>query len=177
MSKALAGPTSYQWSKDICLPSAILSGVLSIIHPSLYNAGHLAMQRLTDWATGHDPGMLAALENWSTVFTNISLIVNRSTPLHRDPHSRADWYDMLVSVSNYDDCALDIPSLGIQVLYNPGTAVAFSSWLFQHGVNEVDGARCCLAYYMRDNIHHWLRVPRPLDWVTPDNVCNALVEH
>ena len=173
----LAGPTGYQWSKDICLPSAILSGVLSIIHPPLYNAGHLAMERLTDWATDHDPGMLAALSHWSTVFTNILLIVNQSTPLHRDPHSRADWYDMLVSDNNYDDCALDIPSLGIQVLYNPGTAVAFSGWLFQHGINEVDRARCCLAYYMRDNIHHWLRVPRPLDWVMPDNVCNALVEH
>jgi len=135
------------------------------------------MECLTDWATDHDPGMLAALSHWSTVFTNISLIVNRSTPLHRDPHSRADWYDMLVSVSNYDDCALDIPSLGIQVLYNPGTAVAFSGQLFQHGVNEVDRARCCLAYYMRDNIHHWLRVPQPLDWVMPDNVCNAMVEH
>jgi len=84
---------------------------------------------------------------------------------------------MLVSVSNYDDCALDIPSLGIQVLYNPDTAVAFSSQLFWHGINEVDGVRCCLAYYIRDNIHHWLRVPRPLDWVTPDNVHNALVEH
>jgi len=76
VSKALAGPTGYQWSKDICLLLAILSGVLSIVHPSLYDAGHLAMQCLTDWATGHDPGMLVALENWSTVFTNILLIVN-----------------------------------------------------------------------------------------------------
>jgi len=84
---------------------------------------------------------------------------------------------MLVSVGNYDDCALHIPSLGIQVLYNPGTVVAFSGQLFRHGVNEVDRARCCLAYYMRDNIHHWLRVPRSLDWVTPDNVRNALVKH
>jgi len=112
------------------------------------------MQCLTDWATGHDPGMLVALENWSTVFTNILLIVNRSTPLHRDSHSQADWYDMPVSVSNYDDCALHIPSLEIQVLYNPGTVVAFSGRLFWHGVNEVDGVRCWLVYYMRDNIHH-----------------------
>jgi len=110
----------------ICLPLAILSGVLSIIHLPLYNAGHLAMEHLTDWATGHDPGMLVALSHWSTVFTNILLLVNWSTPLHRDPHSQADWYDMLVSVGNYDDCALDIPSLGIQVLYNPSTVVAFS---------------------------------------------------
>ncbi|KIM68334.1 hypothetical protein SCLCIDRAFT_105501, partial [Scleroderma citrinum Foug A] len=164
-----------QWTKDICLPSAILSGVLSIIHPSLYNAGHLAMERLTEWATGHDPDMAAALSHWSTVFTNILLIVNRSTPFHRDPHSWSDWYDMLVSVSEYDDCALHIPTLGIQVLYTPGTVVAFSSWLVQHGVNEVDGARCCLACYMRDNIHHWLKVLWPLDWVTPDTVQNALL--
>ena len=59
----LAGPTGYQWSKDICLPLAILSGVLSIIHPPLYNAGHLAMECLTDWATDHDPGMLAVSQS------------------------------------------------------------------------------------------------------------------
>jgi len=57
---------------------------------------------------------------------------------------------MLVSVGNYDDCALDIPSLGIQVLYNPGTVIAFSGLLFWHGINKVDRVRCCLAYYMRE---------------------------
>ncbi|KIM64054.1 hypothetical protein SCLCIDRAFT_45585, partial [Scleroderma citrinum Foug A] len=153
VSQDLASPSGNQWTKDICLPSTILSGVLSTIHPSLYNAGHLAMERLTEWATGNDPSMAAALSHWSTVFTNISLIVNQSTPFHRDPHSWSDWYDMLVSVSEYDDCALHIPTLGIKVLYTPGTVMAFSGQLLQHGVNEVDGARCCLAYYMRDNIH------------------------
>ena len=173
----LAGAAGCEWSKDICLPSAILSGVLSIIHPSLYNAGHLAMQCLHDWAAVHNAGMAAALSHWSTIFTNISLIVNGSTPLHRDPHSRSDWYDMLVSVGDYRDCALHIPTLGIKVLYTPSTVVAFSGQLLQHGVNEVDGARCCLAYYMQDNIHHWLRVPHPLHWVTPNHVCNALLFH
>ena len=173
MSKALASDAGCQWSKDICLPSAILSSVLSIIHPSLYDAGSLAMHCLNDWAAAHDSQMAAALANWSTVFTNVSVIVNRCTPLHRDPHSQSDWYDLLVSVGKYDDCALHIPTLGIQVLYTPGTIIAFSGHLLQHSVNEVDGVRCCLAYYMRDNIHHWLRVPCPLHWVTPDHVCNT----
>ncbi|KIM65639.1 hypothetical protein SCLCIDRAFT_112476, partial [Scleroderma citrinum Foug A] len=164
-----------QWSKDICLPSAILSSVLSIIHPSLYDAGSLAMHHLNDWATAHDSQMAAALANWSTIFTNVSVIVNRSTPLHRDPHSQSNWYDLLVSVGKYDDCALHIPTLRIQVLYTPSTIIAFSGCLLQHGVNEVDGVRCCLAYYMRDNIHHWLRVPCPLHWVTPDHVHNTLL--
>ena len=126
------------------LSSPLLSSFIRL-HPDLTRPPTGVDLDLT--ATGHDPGMLTALENWSIVFTNISLIVNQSTPLHRDPHSRADWYDMLVSVSNYDDCALHIPILGIQVLYNPGTVVAFSSQLFRHGINEVDGARCCLLYF------------------------------
>jgi len=54
---------------------------------------------------------------------------------------------MLVSVGNYDDCALDIPSLGIQ---DPGTVIAFYGLLFWHGINKVDRVRCCLAYYMRE---------------------------
>ena len=100
----------------MCLPSAIFSGVLSIIHPPLYNASHLAMQCLNDWAADHNSGMAVALSHWSTIFTNILLIVNRSTPLHRDPHSQSDWYDMLVSVGDYRDCGIAKWSLQSRVI-------------------------------------------------------------
>ncbi|KAI5991059.1 hypothetical protein F5J12DRAFT_786395 [Pisolithus orientalis] len=59
-----------------------------------------------------------------------SYLLAASSP---DPHSWSDWYDMLVMVGDYEDCVLDIPMLGLQFLYNPGTVVAFSSRLLQHG--------------------------------------------
>ena len=63
-----------------------------------------------------------------------------------------------------------IPTLGIELEYKPGTAVAFSGRLLRHGVNAVEGNRCCLTYYMRDNIHHWEKVPRCADWMRINSV-------
>ncbi|KIO02016.1 hypothetical protein M404DRAFT_74804, partial [Pisolithus tinctorius Marx 270] len=97
---------------------------------------------------------------WPMVYTNISMIANRSAPLHHNPQSCANWYNMLISVGNYSECILDIPSLGLQFDYQPGTVVAFSSWRLQHGVNDVSSNCCSLAFYMWDNIHNWLGVPR-----------------
>ncbi|KAI6158028.1 hypothetical protein BKA82DRAFT_3963657, partial [Pisolithus tinctorius] len=82
-----------------------------------------------------------------------SLSPHWTTPFHWDPHSWSDQYDMLVMVGDYEDCVLDIPTLGLQFLYNPSTVVAFSGQLLQHGVSSVGWNQCCFAYYMRDNIH------------------------
>ena len=115
-----------------------------------------------------------ALGNWSTVYTNISVIANQGTPFHCDPHSQLNWYDVLVSVGEYKDCYLDIPTLSVKLEYSPGTTVAFSGCLLRHRVNKVDGNRCCFAYYMRNNIHNFLCVPET-EWMTVDMVQNALV--
>ncbi|KAI5981886.1 hypothetical protein F5J12DRAFT_788484 [Pisolithus orientalis] len=107
----------HEWSQQSYLLAAILSGALSIMHPGLYDAGRQAMQSLDTWS----------------IFTNVSIISNWTTPFHQDPHSQSDWYDMLVMVGDYEDFVLDIPTLGLQFLYNPGTVVAFSGWPLQHG--------------------------------------------
>ena len=41
------------------------------------------MEVLCSWAEQNDKGMDDALDTWSTVYTNISVITNRGTPLHR----------------------------------------------------------------------------------------------
>jgi len=131
------------------------------MHPPLYHAGLEARQRLDAWSMENDPVMQEALGHWSTIYTNLSLISNQKTPLHCDPQSRSDWFDLLTTVGEYQDCFLNIPTLGVQLEYSPGMVVAFSGRLLRHGVIEEGGDRCCLAYYMRDNIHNWLGVPRP----------------
>lgn len=79
-------------------------GALAIMHPPLYNAGLTAMKRLEDWSVGNDSKMREALTYWSTVYTNVSTIVNWCSPLHRDPQSWPDWFDLLVSVGDYKNC-------------------------------------------------------------------------
>ncbi|KAI5996562.1 hypothetical protein F5J12DRAFT_725589, partial [Pisolithus orientalis] len=110
---------------------------------------------------------------WPMVYTNISMIMNQLAPLHWDPQSHAKWYDMLVSVGNYSECILDVPSLSLQLDYHPGTVVAFSGQLLWHGMNEVSSNYCSLAFYMCDNIHNWLGVPRG-DWMQVPLVQQAL---
>ena len=53
------------------------------------------MEVLSAWAEQNDKGMDDALGNWSTVYTNISVIASRGTPFHHDPHSQLNWYDVL----------------------------------------------------------------------------------
>ncbi|KIM65050.1 hypothetical protein SCLCIDRAFT_113884, partial [Scleroderma citrinum Foug A] len=164
-------------------PSTILSAALSIMHPPMYNARLRRMETLSAWAAENDELMGDALADWSMlgtgwsitmVYTNISLIANQGTPFHRDPHSQSNWYDILVSVSEYKNCDLDILTLSVKLEDSPGTAIAFSGRLLHHGVNKVEGNRCCFVYYMQDNIHNFLQVPAT-EWMTVAMVRNALV--
>ena len=165
MSTDLDTAAGFQWLQDMIYPTSIVSGALSIMHPQLYEDGMRAMSVMQDWSSRYDSRMNEALALWPTRFTNVSLIANRSTPLHHDPQSHASWFDVLVSVGEYTQCVLAIPTLGIELVYKPGTMVAFSGRLLRHGVNAVEGNWYCLSYYMRDNIHHWAKVPKCADWM------------
>ena len=87
--------------------------------------------------------------------------------VHRDNSSRPECFDMLLTLGNYDDGEIVFPNLGVWLRYNPGTLVALSGKLIQHGVEEVDGDRVCLAFYMKDNVHERLNVP-PTAWMTQE---------
>ena len=117
-------------------------------------------EKLDAWSRENSPAMQDALEHWSMVYTNLSMMSNRQTPLHWDPQSQSDWYD-LATIDKYDNCFLHILTLRVQLEYRPGTVVTFSGRLLRHGVIEEGGDQCCLAYCMQDNIHNWLGVPRP----------------
>jgi len=97
---------------------------------------------------------------WSTPFNGVSVISNRSTPLHRDCNSRKEWMDMLVALGMYNLGNLTVPGVGIEFVYNPGTVVGILGKVLQHGA-ECDGERACLAFYMRDKVQErlGLRVP------------------
>ncbi|KAI6010803.1 hypothetical protein F5J12DRAFT_781786 [Pisolithus orientalis] len=129
ISADLQMDAGHEWSQWSYLPAAILSSALLIMHPGLYDTGKQAMQSLDTWSNQHNQDMQDALQHWLLVFTNVSIISNWTTPFFQDPHPQSNWYDMLVMVGNYEDCVLDIPMLGLQFLYIPGSVVAFSGQL------------------------------------------------
>lgn len=59
---------------------------------------------------------------------------------------------------------LELPGLGIRLVYDPRAVVGILGKVLSHGVGEVDGERACLAYYMRDGVHERLGMP-PGSWM------------
>lgn len=94
----------------------------------------------------------------------MSVMVNRATPCHRDVNGRNNWMDLLVTLGEYSLGRLELPGLGIRLVYDPRTVVGILGKVISHGVGEVNGDRTCMAYYMRDGVHERLGLP-PGSWM------------
>jgi len=57
ISADLDTESGYQWLADMTFPASIISGVLSIMHPQLYDAGMCGIELLDDWSCKNDPRM------------------------------------------------------------------------------------------------------------------------
>jgi hypothetical protein len=96
------------------------------------------------------------------------VISGRSTPPHRDGNSRYSWYDLLVTLGEYQNCRLRLPGVGVSFEYGPGTVVGLCGMVLEHEVPDFEGERVCYAYFMRDNVHEWAGVRPPGDWMDRD---------
>jgi hypothetical protein len=153
------------WLKMQMRASALIGGILSVVHPELYAAGIDCLRALND-----DPGsvhkgeaLAAVLNIWSSPFTAITTISNRDTPYHRDNGSAHSWFDILVALGEYENGRIEFPGLGMRLKYDPGTVVAFTGRVLQHGAN-CPGDRACIAYHMKLNAVQELGVTTP-SWV------------
>jgi hypothetical protein len=145
---------------------AFLGGILSIIHPELYQLGREAIVQLAETQesiTGHED-LPAILREWASPFSAMSVISNRESPCHRDMSGRNPWYDMLVTTGNYSHGRLELPGIGVRLSYDPRTVVALASRLLVHGAAEIKGDRACFALYMRNNVHERLGI-RAGNWM------------
>jgi Oxygenase domain of the 2OGFeDO superfamily len=149
------------WLDAISESNAILSAILAVIHPQLYDAGWQVTKRLRD-TPEIDPQDV--LSQWASVFSGVSIISNCTTPPHWDGSSRFNWYDMLVTLGRYQNCDLELPGLRISLEYGPGTVVGISGNMLQHAVPSFEGNRVCYAYFMRNNVHEWANMPAS-DWM------------
>ncbi|KAI9566161.1 hypothetical protein HD554DRAFT_1993983, partial [Boletus coccyginus] len=63
------------------------------------------------------------------------------------------WLKLLVTIEDYKELDLVLPTIGVQLQYKPETTVALSGQFIQHEVGEVMKDRGVVAFYMRNNIH------------------------
>lgn len=161
VSANFCSPAALDWLDAVSESNAILSAILAVIHPKLYDAGWQTTKRLRDTP---EIGPQDVLSRWASVFSGVAVISNRSTPPHRDGSSRFHWYDILATLGRYRNCNLELPGLGISLEYGPGTVVGISGKALEHAVPNFEGDRVCYAYFMRNNVHEWANVPGS-DWM------------
>ena len=110
--------TAEDWLNTISESNAILSAILAVIHPNLYDVGWKTTQHLRK---SPEIGCQNVLSWWASVFSSIAVISNCITQPHRDRSSRFNWYDILAMVGTYQNCTMKLPGLGISLGYSPGT--------------------------------------------------------
>ncbi|KAG1787389.1 uncharacterized protein HD556DRAFT_1246919 [Suillus plorans] len=142
--------------------SALLaSAALRVMHPELYWASVKTQIKLARWAmdNGHDE-IYTCLQLWASVLNCAAVICNRQCPLHRDPRSPPEGFDVMTSVGEYYDGLMTLSNLGIQLRYNSGAMVACSGLIVRHGVTFT-GDRIVWTWFMRDSLHNFVGTPRP----------------
>jgi hypothetical protein len=162
VSANFRSPAALDWLEAISESNSILSAILAVIHPQLYDAGWQTTKRLK--ATPEIDPQGVVLSRWASVFSGVAVISNRSTPPHRDGNSRCHWYDILATLGSYRNCQLELPGLGISLEYGPGTVVGILGNVLEHAVPSFEGDRVCYAYFMRNNVHEWAKVSAS-DWM------------
>jgi hypothetical protein len=126
----------------------LLNKATELMHPELYRMGLAGLTELCK-----DTKTASLAREWPSIFTGCAIIVNRLTKAHRDYQAEPSWYDLLVSLGNFQFAKLELPELGLELDYPPGTAVAFYGNIFTHLVDEWgDGDRLCYAFFMRRGV-------------------------
>ncbi len=135
---------------------ALLSAILRIVHPEMYEAGRTSLLRMSA-----KPSIAAALSTWPTFFNYVQVISNRATPFHRDTSGMPPWFDFLMTIGPYDRAELVLRSIGVQISYKPGTIAPICSLLLQHGVGSIIGGdRICYSWFMSEAVHCNFEVPK-----------------
>lgn len=129
--------------------SSLLSALLRVVHPEQYSMAKAAMAELEERDDLHD-----LIQIWASVFNGCQVISNRETPFHRDNNSKAEWYDVLCSISPYENAAIELANVGLRFPYHSGVVFALCGRMLRHGVCKAKGDRVCVAYYMRENVQH-----------------------
>jgi len=155
VSVSLRQPAALDWLDHATESNSIMSAILAVIHPELYDAGRNTFKELRKHSEIEPQEIL---HRWTSVYSGISVICNRLTPAHRDVSARKQWYDMLVSVGRYRNCNLKLPGLGVSLEYGPGSVVGVLAAMLEHQVSHFEGERVCYVYFMRDVVHEWAGV-------------------
>ncbi|KIK71843.1 hypothetical protein PAXRUDRAFT_181741, partial [Paxillus rubicundulus Ve08.2h10] len=144
-----------QWLAVIFKVHSHLSAAIGVMHLQMYAIGWHTLIKIWEDASTE---IQEALCVWPSIYSSLSLMVNRCLPYHWDKMGKLQWFDQLLTVGHYRNLDLALPTLRLRLDYLPGTVVAFSSKILVHGVGETDRDRACIAWYMQDKVHQAMNI-------------------
>ena len=135
--------------------------ILHLTCPDLHQAGVSALDEIFLGKNMHREYDNISL--WPSCFTGMQVIVNRTTPRHRDKGGSPTLYDLLVSAGTHTTAKFKLPEIGLELSYLPGAVVILCGRVFLHEVEDWEGGeRICVAHMMKDNVHDRQDIPRPI---------------
>lgn len=164
-----------KWLTDTAETHALIAGIYGVLQPNAHEKMLQGFRLLaeTPALVSNTERLQTALDAWSFPMHAISIISNRTTPLHRDTKGFKEVHDLLVALGNYTHGRFSLPGLGLRLRYDPGCILSFSGRLFRHGAS-CPAPRACIIYYGREAVLKRLRISTP-DWTTigEDDVTRA----
>ncbi|KAG1771581.1 hypothetical protein EV702DRAFT_977334, partial [Suillus placidus] len=142
-------------------PAVLIAAALRVMHPNLYWSSLAMKLALGLWAADKKLDKMGdRLREWASVFTALAIVCNRCSPMHRDPLSRPQWFDVMTTAGNYGVASIKMPNLGIESVYPAGSMVAESGRIIRHGLEMADSDQTAWVWYMRDDVHEFVDIPR-----------------
>ncbi|KAG1717618.1 hypothetical protein EDB19DRAFT_1652911 [Suillus lakei] len=130
---------------------ALIAAALRVMHPNLYWASLATQLALGLWAADKKlDAMGAHLREWASIFTAVAIVCNWHSPLHHDPLSHPQWFNVMTSVGNYGAARMEMPNIGIEIVYGPGAMAVGSGRILRHGVDMGTG-RIAWVWYSTKN--------------------------
>lgn len=147
----------------------LLSALLSVTHPKLFDSSMAAMNRLEELEDHQE-----AVASWPSVFSGFQMISNRTSEDHRDLRSRAEWYDILASVGPYRNGIMKLRNLGADLQYETGSLVVIGGRVVRHEVGNFEGERICFANFIRADVLERVEVANP-GWSTVKGILDKFM--
>nr|VWP01973.1 Cytochrome P450 monooxygenase AKT7 (EC (AK-toxin biosynthesis protein 7) [Ganoderma boninense] len=137
------------WMHAFETAGGLLDGILAVAHPALYEESQVVAEQVFR----NFGACRSLLSHWPTCFSSTQVIVNRSSPLHRDISGRIGWLELLLTLGTYgDEAVLQLRNLGVSLPYTTGSVALLCGRQILHGVPTVGGDRICYAFYMNKHL-------------------------
>ncbi|KZV69452.1 hypothetical protein PENSPDRAFT_561440, partial [Peniophora sp. CONT] len=123
----------------------VVSAALGIAHPEQYELSRACLKKIS-----RDPRFSDLALQWVSAFNVVTIVANRSTPIHRDTRSGGRGImDVLLSIGGGPHTVIEFPGMGLRLQYDSRTLVICSGHVHPHGVSVSREERVCLAFYAR----------------------------